>query len=133
MKNKKLIQQILKFGVVGGLAFLIDYGILFVCTEYLHIYYLTSSIISFTVSVIFNYFASVKFVFTVKENSSKKKNFIIFIVLSVIGLGINQLIMWLGTDILDVYYMITKIGATIIVMIYNFISKKLTLEERSIN
>lgn len=133
MKNKKLIQQILKFGVVGGLAFLIDYGILFVCTEYLHIYYLISSIISFTVSVIFNYFASVKFVFTVKENSSKKKNFIIFIVLSVIGLGINQLIMWLGTDILDVYYMITKIGATIIVMIYNFISKKLTLEERSIN
>ena len=33
-KHKKLVDQILKFGVVGGLAFLIDYGLLYFLTEY---------------------------------------------------------------------------------------------------
>ena len=56
---KKLLNQILKFGVVGGLAFIIDYGILIFLTEVFHINYLISTTISFIVSVIFNYIMSI--------------------------------------------------------------------------
>lgn len=130
LKQNKLINQILKFGVVGGVAFLIDYLLLFVCTEFLHIYYLYSSIISFTVSVIFNYIASVKWVFEVDENRNRKKEFILFIVFSVIGLGINQVIMWGMSDKLHIYYMFSKIVATAVVMCWNFITRKLFLEKK---
>lgn len=125
---KQLVQQLFKFGIVGGIAFLIDYLVLFTCTEWIGIYYLLSSFISFTISTIFNYFASVKWVFQVDENRSKKKNFVTFITFSVIGLFINQLIMWIGVDIAQMYYMFVKIGATAVVMVFNFVTRKLFLE-----
>lgn len=125
---KKLIKQILKFGIVGGTAFIIDYALLYICTEYLGIYYFISSIISFSVSTIFNYIASIYWVFDVNKEKSQSRNFILFVGLSIVGLGINQLIMWFGVEQLHVYYMIVKIGATAIVMVFNFITRKLFLE-----
>lgn len=125
---KKLIKQILKFGIVGGTAFIIDYALLYICTEYLGIYYFISSIISFSVSTIFNYIASIYWVFDVNKEKSQSRNFILFVGLSIVGLGINQLIMWFGVEQLHIYYMIVKIGATAIVMVFNFITRKLFLE-----
>lgn len=125
---KNLIKQLFRFGIVGGIAFLIDYSVLFICTEYLGIYYLISSFISFTVSTVFNYIASVRWVFDVDQKKSQRRNFALFIVFSVIGLGINQCIMWFGVEKLDLYYMLVKIGATAIVMVFNFVTRKMFLE-----
>jgi putative flippase GtrA len=125
---KNLIKQLFRFGIVGGIAFLIDYSVLFICTEYLGIYYLISSFISFTVSTVFNYIASVRWVFDVDQKKSQGRNFVLFIVFSVIGLGINQCIMWFGVEKLDLYYMLVKIGATAIVMVFNFVTRKMFLE-----
>ena len=76
-----------------------------------------------------NYVLSLTFVFDTKKGN-KIKEFIIFVVLSVIGLGINQLLMWFSVDILGIFYMISKIGATAVVMVYNFITRKLILEKK---
>ena len=128
---KNLFSQLIKFGLVGGIAFLIDYGIMVFLTEVFKIPSLISAAISFTVSVIFNYIASVKWVFDVdKEKNSKAKELIVFIILSVIGLGINELIMWIMDKEFGIYYMISKIVATIVVMCYNFITRKLFLEKK---
>lgn len=129
MRNKKrFLEQIIKFGFVGGSAFLIDYGILFVLTEFFGIHYLVSSTISFALSVMYNYILSIKWVFDVKGGRSKGQEFLVFLVLSIIGLGINQIIMWVTVEKLHIYYMISKIGATVVVMIYNFATRKLFLE-----
>lgn len=125
---KKIINQILKFGVVGGIAFVIDYGLLFILTEIFHIHYLLSGTISFSVSVIFNYVLSVLWVFDIKKKRDTKKEFVMFLVLSVIGLGVNQLIMWVLVDKMALYYMLAKIVATVVVMVYNFITRKIFLE-----
>lgn len=127
---KNLINQIIKFGIVGVLAFLIDYILLFVLVEYLGMYYLISSAISFTVSVVFNYICSMKFVFARRDDISKKKEFIVFLILSIVGLLINQAMMWIMVDKLLIYYMISKIIVTGIVMIWNFISRKIFLEKK---
>ena len=127
-KNKKLINQILKFGVVGGLAFLIDYGLLYFLTEFCNIYYMISSIISFTVSLIFNYILSIKWVFDVRKKQTYKE-VIVFVLLSVFGLLINQLVMYVGSDLLNIYYMITKLVATFIVMVWNFVTRKSFIEK----
>ena len=128
--NNNLIKQILKFGVVGGIAFIIDYTLLYVCTEYLNIYVLYSSIISFSISVIFNYIMSIKWVFDVNHKQTYK-DFTIFIIFSIIGLGINQLIMYLGIERLHIYYMLVKIASTGIVMVYNFITRKIFIEKKN--
>lgn len=125
---KKLIEQIMKFGIVGVIAFVIDYGLMVLLTELCGVDYLLSATISFTVSVVFNYVASMRYVFTHKEGMSRRREFVIFIVLSVIGLGLNDLFMWLGTGVLHVDYRITKLVATAIVMVWNFVTRKIFLD-----
>lgn len=128
LKSNKLLNQIIKFGFVGGLAFVIDYVTLILCKEFFGLNVLISAAIAFTISVIFNYILSVKWVFDVNKNKSDKLNFIIFIILSIVGLIITEIIMWFGTDILKISYLIVKIFATAIVMVFNFITRKMFLE-----
>jgi putative flippase GtrA len=97
-------------------------------TELCGVNYLLSATFSFTVSVIFNYVASMRYVFSHKEGLSKRREFIIFVVLSVIGLGINDVLMWAGTGLLGVSYLITKLVATVIVSLWNFITRKIFLD-----
>ena len=88
-KTEKLLIQIFKFGIVGGIAFIIDYLSLIICKEVFHLNTLLSAAIAFTISVIYNYIASVKWVFDVNKEKNEKTNFIIFIVLSIVGLIIT--------------------------------------------
>lgn len=125
---KSLITQIAKFGVVGIIAFFIDYGLLALFTEFFGINYLISATISFAASVVFNYFASMRYVFRHKESISRRREFFIFVLLSVIGLVINNLCMWSGVELLGIHYLITKIGATAVVTIWNFVTRKLLLD-----
>lgn len=125
---KKIIKQIWRFGIIGVLSFVIDYTLLYIITEFAGINYLVSSAVSFTVSVIFNYILSIKWVFST-NNAKKIKNFILFVILSIVGLGINQFIMWFLVEAYNVFYLLSKVFATLIVMIYNFITRKIILEK----
>jgi len=124
---KKLISQFFKFGVVGVIAFIVDYLSLYLLTEFLNVYYLISSIISFLLSIIVNYILSIKWVFDIKKKQSFK-DVIVFTLLSAIGLLINLLVMYLSVEVFKIHYMIGKLIATFIVMIWNFVTRKMFLE-----
>lgn len=131
---KKLMSQIMKFGVVGFLCFFIDYGIMVALVELAGLQELWASACSFTVSVVVNYILSITVVFDTDKNANQAKQFVVFVILSLIGLGLNQLIMWGGVAWLKQYmdraYMIVKIFATGVVMVYNFISRKMFIEKK---
>jgi putative flippase GtrA len=126
----KLLQQIARFGVVGVIAFVIDYAVLLLLTEVVGIHYLVSAAAAFLVSVIFNYILSIAFVFDTDKSRSKGAQFTLFALMSAGGLGINQLMMWLLSDGLGVPYQLSKIVATGVVMVYNFVTRKCFLERR---
>lgn len=149
----KLLAQIAKFGLVGVICFIIDYvvyrifNLVFEATGFatsFEQYYLISAFLGFSISVVCNYILSFKFVFERKEDISRRKEFMIFLVLSIIGLGLNELCLWLGFDVIyknwsfiqkimsesfakDVFF---KFGATGVVMVYNFITRKIFLEKK---
>ncbi len=140
---KKLIDQILKFGVVGFLAFFIDFGIFKLLSAALGLHYLIANFFGFTISLIFNYAASMTFVFERKENADRKREFAVFAVLSVIGLLLNELIIYICIDGIyanaaflrahmsgDLAATLGKIIATGIVMVYNFVTRKIFLEKK---
>lgn len=139
---KQLLTQFIKFGFVGALCFLIDFGLYTVC-NYIGVPYLVSGTIGFTVSVIVNYILSMRYVFEGREDLSKHKEFVIFVVLSVIGLGINELLLYLCVDQFylksnwaqglanqRIAEMISKFFVTAVVMVYNFVTRKLLLEKK---
>ena len=128
-EETQVILQLIKFGIVGVIAAFVDVGVLVMLKEFLHIEVLIASMISFCVSVIANYLLSMSFVFKSK-GQGKLKEFIIFVVLSIGGLCLNQLILWIGVKFTSVYYLIVKFLAMVIVPIYNFITRKIFLESK---
>lgn len=125
---RKLIEQIMKFGVVGVIAFVIAFGVMVFLTEVFGIDPVISATVSFIISVIFNYAASMRYVFSHREGMSRTREFVIFVVLSAIGLGINDLLIWAGTDLASFDYRLVKIFATAVVMVWNFVTRKIFLE-----
>ena len=140
---KNLLNQIIKFGIVGLFCLLIDFGITTGFTNLLGIHYLISKFLGFVVSAVVNYLLSIKFVFTQKKEMDKKKEFTVFLILSAFGLLINEIVMYLCID--GIYarsgqlqelvshanmVALSSILATGIVMVYNFISRKLFLERK---
>ena len=115
--------EIIRFCFVGGVSFLLDYAILFALTEFAGVYYLYSSAISFSVTVVFNYWLCVVYVFKDARKQSTRRA-IIFFGTGVVGLGLNQICMWFFVDVAGVHYMLAKIFATIIVTIWNYLTKR---------
>ena len=119
----------MKFSVVGVIAFLIDFGVMVALTELAGLPPVVSAGISYCVSTVFNYLASMRYVFAHREGLSRTREFAIFVVLSLIGLGLNEAIMWLGGLVAgDGWYMLTKVVATALVMFWNFFSRKRWLD-----
>jgi putative flippase GtrA len=123
------VLQVIKFGIVGIVATILDFGVLVVLKELLKMDVLVASTISFCVSVAVNYALSMAFVFKSK-NQNKVKEFVIFILLSAGGLCLNELILWVGDRFTSVYYLIVKLFATVIVTVCNFITRKIFLESK---
>ena len=123
----KLFKQLFRFGIVGGIAFLIDFGI-FALLTHLGMHYLIAQIISFSISLAFNYVASIKWVFDAKKQTPKE--IVIFVLLSVVGLGINELLLYIGIDKLHFHELIVKLFATAVVMVFNFVTRKLIIEKK---
>lgn len=128
---KPLLLQLVKFGVVGILATALDYGIMVILTEWAGVYYLLSSTISFMLSLLFNYVCSMRFVFERKKGQSRGKELVIFSVLSLMGLVLNQAVLWLLVERQHIYYMVSKAAAAVLVMGWNFVSRKLFLEKKT--
>ena len=79
----------------------------------------------FVISLLCNYLMSIFLVFNDKGNSRTAKGAILFFVLATIGLFINMAGMWLGYDILGINEWVTKIIMTLIVLVYNFTTRKI--------
>lgn len=126
--TEELLVQIFRFGIVGVVATIIDFIFLYLFRELCHLPIILSNTLSFTIAVLYNYWASLTFVFNIDQNKDKRKRFVIFIVCSVIGLILNDIIVWCVTDIMGIYYLISKVMATLIVMVFNFVTRKKFLE-----
>lgn len=123
-----LLDQIVRFGIVGAIAFAIDFGVLVLLTEVFGLDPVASATVSFSVSVVFNYLASMRFVFSRRAGLSRRREFAVFVALSVLGLLINDALMWAGTAALALDYRLVKIVATAAVMVWNFATRKAFLE-----
>ena len=122
MSRERLLEFV-RFCFVGGLSLIVDYAVLYSLTEWAGMYYLHSSAISFGVSVVFNYWLCVKYVFKGAKKQTTRQA-IIFFSTGVVGLGLNQLCMWFFVDVAGLHYLIAKLGATVIVTAWNYVTKR---------
>jgi putative flippase GtrA len=122
-KSNNLFIQLFRYTFVGGLAFLVDFSLLYVLTEYAGLHYLVSASCSFIAGLFVNYFISVFWVFGA---SSMKKivEFLLFAFVGLIGLGLNDFFLWLFTEQCRIYYMLSKLMAVVLVYLWNFLGRR---------
>ena len=120
------LREVVRFCVVGGGCFLLDYGLLYVLTEYGGLPYLWSSGLSFTASVFVNYWLCVVYVFRASGGQTGRQK-ALFFGSSIAGLFLNQVCMYVFVDLCGIYYMIAKLLATAIVTIWNYVMKRKAL------
>ncbi|OUP07091.1 GtrA family protein [Collinsella sp. An2] len=118
------MQQFFKFAGVGILSFLVDWLMLIVLVETFHVDVLIGTTVSFLTSVALNYVLSMRYVFEHRDDMSRKREFTIFAILSCIGLGLNDLYMFIGVTMLNIGYQAMKVIATFCVTWYNFFTRK---------
>lgn len=119
--------QLFRYGFVGGVAFAVDYGTLFGLTNYAGVPYLWSAAIAFILGLVTNYLISISWVFQHSGKMNVWQEFTFFAIIGVIGLGLNELIMYVGTDMMHLHYMISKLISTAIVFFWNFFARKFIL------
>lgn len=116
--------QFFRYIFVGGTAFVVDFGFLYFFSDICGIYYLISAILSFIISVLVNYVMSTKWVFNQDKIDNKVVEFNLFIIISTIGLVFTEILLYFFTDIVGLYYLISKIISAIIVLFWNFIARR---------
>lgn len=126
-KTDKLFIQLFRYTFVGGIAFVVDFGSLFALTEFFNVYYLTSAALAFILGLTTNYILSVLWVFNTRTVNKKWLEFVIFAVIGVVGLGLNELIIWFFTEKVLLHYLVSKIISTILIYLWNFFARKFIL------
>lgn len=119
-----VIIQFVKYIFVGGIAFLFDFGTLYILTEYGGLHYLASAVVAFIIGLNVNYFLAKFLVFKDSKITNIKKEYFYVVCISLSALLLNQVLLFIFTDKLGIYYLNSKIITTIILLFYNFIIRK---------
>lgn len=119
--------EFLRYFLVGGLAFVCDTFTLFSLTHYLKINYLASGAVGFGVGTVVNYILSRNWVFQRRTLRNTPAEVTIFTLIGVVGLGLNELILWFFQSRLGIYYLFAKGVSGVTVFMWNFGARKVAL------
>ena len=119
MIDKVLIFKFFKFCAVGFSGMLIDFGTTWILKEKMKINRYVANSCGFVLAATSNYFFNRIWTFE-SQNSKIASEYFSFVFIALIGLGINNLILWFLSDKLKINFYFSKIIATGIVTLWNF-------------
>lgn len=125
-----MLTQLLRYVVVGFAAFVVDFSLLVAITELGVAHYYVSAAIAFVAGLTTNYLLSVAWVFSARTMEDRRAEFAVFAVIGVAGLGLTEVILWLGTEWAGCDYRVAKIAAVVLVLGWNFCLRKALLFRR---
>ncbi len=120
-------RQLIRSVGVSLVSFGLDFGVLALLTEKAGLHYLVSAGISFLLGTSLSWLLSVLWVFDVRARSSKLVEYGLFVLVGVVGLGLNEILLWVFTDRWGVYYLLSKVIAASLVFSWNFGMRRVLL------
>ncbi|MEI6852305.1 MAG: GtrA family protein [Bacteroidota bacterium] len=115
-----MLLKILKFGVVGMSGMIIDFSTTYLCKEILKIHKYIANAMGFVLAASWNYAFNRIWTFE-SHNPHIGFEFLRFFLVSLIGLGINTLILWLLVSKVKLNFYVSKLFAIGVVLIWNFV------------
>jgi len=114
------INKIIKYSIVGGIAFSVDFSIFYTAINFIEINYFVSGIYSFIAGVFVNYFLARRFVFYNHNKVKKSTELVGVYLISGIGLLIHQFTIYSLVEFINSDVYVSKILASAIVFLWNY-------------
>jgi putative flippase GtrA len=118
------MRQFVQYVIVGGLAFVVDFAVLYLLTDQVGLHYLLSASIAFLLGLCVNYLLCVVWIFDFRVMNSRAHEFAIFGLVGVAGLALNNMLMWVLTDLADLHYLASKLVAAALILLFNFSARR---------
>jgi len=115
---------IIKYLIVALISFTVDISVLYLSVSYVGFHYMLAAAIAFSMGLIVNYLLSINWVFQDRTYDSKKIEFILFTSIGLIGLVLNEIVMWVLTEKFILFYMYSKFISAGIVFMWNYLLRK---------
>ncbi|MCS6978647.1 MAG: GtrA family protein [Flavobacteriales bacterium] len=117
---KHLAKKFIKFGIVGFTGVLIDFGITWVLKELLFLNPYVANSAGFLCAASNNWLLNRIWTFR-NRHPRILKQYLVFMLVSLMGLGLNNAVVWLGVSFLALNFYVAKVVAVGVVMFWNFI------------
>lgn len=137
-RNERLnsfVKEFARYLVVGGTAFLVDYGVLYLSKTFLFqslgdlgVYLATA--LGFLAGLVYNYVLSLVWVFRSAKDQKKGRTlgaFLLFSIIGIIGLLLTEGGMFLGYQLLHINYLIVKLFVAAVVLLWNYGARKILI------
>lgn len=129
-EKQNILGQFVRYFVTGGLAFVVDFGVFAIALYWFDVHYLLANLIGLMGGNVVNYLLSIGWVFSSEKRTMEKHRLIeisVFVLISLVGMGLNEYLMYVFVGLLAIQEMVSKVGAAVIVLLYNFFARKFIL------
>jgi len=126
------LNEFVRYCLAGGMAFCVDFGVLVLSSAALprmngfELY--AAAALGFLAGMAVHYVLSVRFVFRFARRSGAGRSvrgFFIFAAIGAVGLGLTEAGMYAGTALLRLHYMPVKVAVSAVVLIWNYLGRKI--------
>jgi len=119
------IKQLFKFAFVGAIGTIVNLSILYILTEFFHVYYILSEMIAFSAASLNNYILDK--IWTFKEEIREKiiNKYFRFLIISLVALVVNISILFILVEFYEIWYIFAEIGAICCAFLVNFFGNKI--------
>lgn len=125
--GSETLHEFIRYFVASGVALGVDVGSLWFLTSVLGVPYLYSGAIAFLLGLTVIYILSVWWVFEERALRDWKAEFVIFALIGIVGLGLNELVLWVLTGLFGLFYLFSKLASVVVVFTWNFFVRKFFL------
>ena len=120
------LHQFVRYLLVGGGAFLVDFGTMALLLYGLHVHYLLAAGCGFVLGLVVNYIISIAWVFD-RRRQQPLLEFAVFSLVGIVGLGLNHVVIWSLTEHVLAIPLLSKLAAAAVVLCWNFSARKILL------
>jgi putative flippase GtrA len=122
-----VLAQFVRYLVVGGTAFIVDFGLFYVLLGVATLHYLVAATLAYLVGLLVNYVLSTAWVFDYRRLQHRGQEFAVFAVIGVVGVGLNGGLIRYFSVSLGANYLQSKLLAAVLILLFNFGARKLLL------
>lgn len=115
-------RYLILYGVIGSFTSFLDFCVFTLLSQYVGLYYLLANCISVLVGITTSFSLNRTYNFKVKDKT--KQRFLVFLTVGLCGLGLSNLILWIGIDNFQFDKTVTKLASIVLVVGFQFLLNK---------